>query len=109
MRPYPTQLTQSIPITVRHLESMIRMAEAHARMHLREFVHEEGTYGTAPFPQGAVSARPYITLKVHAMLDGWVGLGVVLSRRAGAQLFHETALVADLGSRSRYTRSMLTQ
>lgn len=33
--------TGSIPITVRHIESMIRMAEAHARMHLREYVHEE--------------------------------------------------------------------
>ncbi|XP_037780899.1 DNA replication licensing factor mcm2-like [Penaeus monodon] len=33
--------TGSIPITVRHIESMIRMAEAHARMHLREYVHED--------------------------------------------------------------------
>ncbi|KAI8870685.1 MCM-domain-containing protein [Ramicandelaber brevisporus] len=30
--------TGGIPITVRHMESMIRMAEAHARMHLREHV-----------------------------------------------------------------------
>merc|ERR1719244_434486 len=33
--------TGSIPITVRHIESMIRIAEAHAKMHLREFVHED--------------------------------------------------------------------
>jgi len=33
--------TGSVPITVRHIESMIRIAEAHARMHLREFVHED--------------------------------------------------------------------
>ncbi|KAI5607553.1 DNA replication licensing factor MCM2, partial [Silurus asotus] len=33
--------TGSIPITVRHIESMIRMAEAHARMHLRDYVQEE--------------------------------------------------------------------
>jgi len=33
--------TGSIPITVRHIESVIRMAEAHARMHLREFVTED--------------------------------------------------------------------
>merc|ERR1711909_72203 len=32
--------TGSIPITVRHIESMIRIAEANAKMHLREFVHE---------------------------------------------------------------------
>ncbi|GIY51642.1 DNA replication licensing factor mcm2 [Caerostris darwini] len=33
--------TGSVPVTVRHIESMIRMAEAHARMHLRDFVHED--------------------------------------------------------------------
>lgn len=32
--------TGSLPITVRHIESVIRMAEAHARMHLRESVKE---------------------------------------------------------------------
>ena len=35
------QATGSIPITVRHIESMIRMAEAHAKMHLREYVTED--------------------------------------------------------------------
>lgn len=30
-----------MPIAVRHIESMIRMAEAHARMHLRSFVTED--------------------------------------------------------------------
>merc|ERR1712066_733222 len=33
--------TGSIPITVRHIESMIRIAESHAKMHLREFVSED--------------------------------------------------------------------
>jgi len=33
--------TGSIPITVRHLESIIRMAEAHARMHIRDHVNED--------------------------------------------------------------------
>ncbi|GAQ88362.1 DNA replication licensing factor MCM2 component [Klebsormidium nitens] len=32
---------QGVPIAVRHIESMIRMAEAHARMHLRSYVREE--------------------------------------------------------------------
>ena len=36
-----TQRTGSIPITVRHIESIIRTAEAHARMHLREYVHSD--------------------------------------------------------------------
>lgn len=35
------QATGSIPITVRHIESMIRLAEAHAKMHLREYVCED--------------------------------------------------------------------
>lgn len=33
--------TGSLPITVRHIESMIRMAEAHARIHLRAHVQED--------------------------------------------------------------------
>lgn len=32
---------QGVPIAIRHIESMIRMAEAHARMHLRSFVIED--------------------------------------------------------------------
>ena len=32
--------TGSLPITVRHIESVIRMSEAHARMHLRENIIE---------------------------------------------------------------------
>ncbi|KAI4368548.1 hypothetical protein MLD38_017095 [Melastoma candidum] len=32
---------QGIPIAVRHIESMIRMSEAHARMHLRQHVIQE--------------------------------------------------------------------
>ncbi|KDR16761.1 DNA replication licensing factor Mcm2 [Zootermopsis nevadensis] len=33
--------TGSLPITVRHIESMIRMAEASARIHLRDYVQED--------------------------------------------------------------------
>lgn len=36
-----SQITGAIPITVRHLESIIRMAEASARMHLREWVRNQ--------------------------------------------------------------------
>lgn len=31
----------SIPITVRHIESIVRMSEAHARMHLRDYVRAD--------------------------------------------------------------------
>lgn len=33
--------TGSVPITVRHVESMLRMAEANAKMHLRQFATED--------------------------------------------------------------------
>lgn len=32
---------QGVPIAVRHIESMIRMSESHARMHLRNYVSQE--------------------------------------------------------------------
>ena len=36
--------TGSVPITVRHIESILRMAEASAKMHLREFVSQVTVY-----------------------------------------------------------------
>lgn len=36
-----SKVTGSIAITVRHVESIIRMSEAHARMHLREYVSDD--------------------------------------------------------------------
>ncbi|CEF64250.1 DNA replication licensing factor MCM2 [Strongyloides ratti] len=36
-----SKITGSVAITVRHVESMIRMAEAHAKMHLRQYVNED--------------------------------------------------------------------
>ena len=35
------QYGQGVPIAVRHIESIIRMSEAHARMHLRSYVSQE--------------------------------------------------------------------
>jgi len=40
IRKYSAQ-SGGIPISVRHLESMLRMSEAHAKMHLREWVKSE--------------------------------------------------------------------
>ena len=34
-------ISHGMPIAVRHLESMIRMSEAHAAMHLREYVNDD--------------------------------------------------------------------
>uniref|UniRef100_A0A2S2R8N4 DNA replication licensing factor MCM2 n=1 Tax=Sipha flava TaxID=143950 RepID=A0A2S2R8N4_9HEMI len=36
-----SMMTGSLPITVRHIESMIRMAEANAKIHLRDYVQED--------------------------------------------------------------------
>lgn len=38
---FTLQRTGSVPITVRHIESLIRIAEANARMHLRDYVHDD--------------------------------------------------------------------
>ncbi|THU48148.1 hypothetical protein C4D60_Mb09t23160 [Musa balbisiana] len=40
-RPVDPEHGQGIRIAVRHIESMIRMSEAHARMHLRNYVSQE--------------------------------------------------------------------
>ena len=45
--------TGSVPITVRHIESMIRIAEANAKMHLREFVHEDDVNMAIRFEQSS--------------------------------------------------------
>lgn len=34
-------IVQGLSISIRHIESVLRMAEAHARMHLREFVRTD--------------------------------------------------------------------
>ncbi|GAU93295.1 hypothetical protein RvY_05258-2 [Ramazzottius varieornatus] len=36
-----SMITGSVAITVRHIESIIRLSEAHAKMHLREYVNED--------------------------------------------------------------------
>jgi hypothetical protein len=53
LRPHPTPAqvysrlrseaarTHGMPIAVRHLESLVRMSEAHAKMHLREYVADD--------------------------------------------------------------------
>lgn len=46
----------SIPITVRHIESMVRMAEAHAKMHLREYVRSDD-----------------IDMAIRVMLESFIG------------------------------------
>lgn len=36
-----SEISDGVPVAVRHIESIMRMSEAHARMHLREFVADE--------------------------------------------------------------------
>ena len=56
------QATGSIPITVRHIESMIRMAEAHAKMHLRNYV----TYDSLSFQ--ATGSIPITVRHIESMI-----------------------------------------
>lgn len=54
----------SIPITVRHLESIVRMAEAHARMHLRDHVlSEDVNIATSVMLNSFINAQKYSVTK----------------------------------------------
>ena len=50
-------ISHGMPIAVRHLESMIRMAEAHAAMHLREYVNDDDIDTAIRCAQYAASLR----------------------------------------------------
>lgn len=55
-----------LPIAVRHLESMIRMAEAHARMHLRDRV-VQGDVNVAI----KVMVESFISTQVRRAAPAW--------------------------------------
>lgn len=40
-RPQEAAITHGMPVAVRHLESVVRMSEASARMHLRDYVADQ--------------------------------------------------------------------
>ncbi|KAG1373545.1 hypothetical protein G6F61_010091 [Rhizopus arrhizus] len=55
----------SIPITVRHLESMIRLAEAYAKMHLREYIRSDDVTVTINFALDSfISAQKHNMTKI---------------------------------------------
>ncbi|ORZ37675.1 MCM2/3/5 family-domain-containing protein [Catenaria anguillulae PL171] len=56
--------TGSIPITVRHLESILRMSEAHARMHLRDHVRPDDTdLAISVMLDSFISAQKYTVMR----------------------------------------------
>ncbi|KAI9183313.1 MCM DNA helicase complex subunit [Blastocladiella emersonii ATCC 22665] len=56
--------TGSIPITVRHLESMLRMAEANARMHLRDHVRSDDVdMAISVMLDSFISAQKYTVMR----------------------------------------------
>ncbi|OZJ03093.1 hypothetical protein BZG36_03914 [Bifiguratus adelaidae] len=55
----------SVPITVRHYEAMLRMAEAHARMHLREYVRSDDVdMAIQVMLKSFVTAQKYSVMRV---------------------------------------------
>lgn len=64
-------ISHGMPIAVRHLESMIRMAEAHAAMHLREYVNDDDI-DTAIRCASALSRDSVIDLS-HGCIPSWKG------------------------------------
>lgn len=58
------QATGSLPITARHIESVIRMTEAHARMHLRDAVTDEDVnMAVRVMLESFVSTQKYSVMK----------------------------------------------
>ncbi|XP_055694827.1 DNA replication licensing factor Mcm2 [Lutzomyia longipalpis] len=56
--------TGSLPITVRHIESVIRMSEAHARMHLRDSVQEiDVNMAIRMMLEGFIEAQKFSVMK----------------------------------------------
>ena len=55
--------TGSFPITVRHLESMIRMAEASAKMNLREYVRSDDIFLAIQVTVGSFVSAQKISVK----------------------------------------------
>jgi len=68
-----SQATGSFPITVRHLESMIRMAEASAKMHLREYVRADDVDVAIAVTVGSfVSAQKMSIKKTLERVRAWL-------------------------------------
>jgi len=76
-----SELTGSIAITIRNVESMIRMAEAHAKLHLRSVV-TDGDVGEAT----RIMLQCFVnTQKASVMrqmwkvggVGGWIGIGML--------------------------------
>ena len=56
--------TGSIPITVRHIESIVRMSEAHAKMHLRDYVRSDDIdLAIRVMLESFVNAQKYAVMK----------------------------------------------
>ena len=64
-------VTHSMPIAVRHLESIIRMSEAHARMHLREHINSDDIDTAIRYKLGCNRAQGFIIVHELARVGGW--------------------------------------
>jgi DNA replication licensing factor MCM2 len=72
--------TGSFPITVRHLESMIRMSEASAKMHLREYVRADDIDLAIQVTVGSfVNAQKTSIKKTLERVSGIVSICLALS------------------------------
>ena len=72
---FSRQATGSIPITVRHIESMIRMAESHAKMHLRDYVNEDDVNMAI-----RIMLESFISTQKFSIMKSMRKVGLVLSR-----------------------------
>lgn len=87
------QATGSIPITVRHIESMIRMAEAHARIHLRDYVIEDDVSMAI-----RVMLESFIDTQKFSVMRSMRKVGGSLAATAGVPRLWIRALLACLAA-----------
>jgi hypothetical protein len=90
--------TGSYPITVRHLESMIRMAEASAKMSLREYVRPDDIDMAI-----SVAVGSFVSTQKMSIKKTLERVGVLHELRGGKGLWLLTGLpeIPDTGSRLR--------
>lgn len=64
--------TGSLPITVRHIESVIRMAEAHARIHLRDSVQDtDVNMAIRMMLESFIEAQKFSVMKKMRTVSRW--------------------------------------
>ena len=75
--------TGSVPITVRNIESMIRIAEAHAKLHLRTFVSDDDVRTAT-----RIMLQCFVSTQKKSVMDSMRSVSCARRRYASAKRAH---------------------